>query len=110
VDRKYSMRDMQYVDLAKLAKDDMREAFSMSKTMLGVAESETNRATAEAAEYVFAKYNQVPRLERISRRSTPTCSPVRGDRPGVRLREPGPGGTPSSLAPGATPASPLRRR
>jgi HK97 family phage portal protein len=65
VDRKYSMRDMQFTELRRASRETIREAFGMSKTMLGAAESETNRATAEAAEYVYAKYQITERLDRI---------------------------------------------
>lgn len=60
----YSMRDLQFAELADVKRAVIREAFGMSKTMLGLTE-DVNRATAEAAEYVFAKWFLVPRLDRI---------------------------------------------
>jgi HK97 family phage portal protein len=64
VDRKFSQRDMQFVELRHVSREIIREAFRVSKTMLGLSE-EVNRATAQAAEYVFGKWLIVPRLERI---------------------------------------------
>lgn len=60
-----SAKDLQLVEQFGVNADMIREAYGMSKTMLGVAESETNRATAETAEYVFAKYRLVERLDRM---------------------------------------------
>ncbi len=64
VERSFNQRDMQFVQLREVSRDIIREAFGMSKTMLGQTE-DVNRATAEAAEYVFARYQLVSRLERI---------------------------------------------
>lgn len=58
-------KDMQLVEQFGVNRDIVLEAYGMSKTMLGVAESETNRATAETAEYVFSKYQLVERLDRL---------------------------------------------
>lgn len=60
-----SAKDLQLVEQFGINADMIREAYGVSKTMLGVAESETNRATAETAEYVFAKYRLVERLDKI---------------------------------------------
>jgi len=64
VDRKFSQRDMQFAELQSVSREIIREAFAMSKTMLGATEG-VNRATAEASEYVFSKYGLVPRLDRF---------------------------------------------
>ena len=64
VDRKYTQRDMQFAELRGLSREIIREAFRVSKTMLGLSE-DVNRATAQAAEYVFGKWLIVARLERI---------------------------------------------
>lgn len=64
VDRKYTQRDMQFRELRDLSREIVREAFRVSKTMLGMSE-DVNRATAQAAEYVFSKWLIVPRLERL---------------------------------------------
>lgn len=64
VSNSYSMRDMQFAELRTVSREVIREALGMSKTMLGLTE-DVNRATAEAAEFVFAKWFLVPRLDRI---------------------------------------------
>lgn len=64
VDRKYSMKDMQFVELRSASSEMIREAFGFPKPLLGSVD-DVNRANAEAAEYVFAKWLIVPRLERI---------------------------------------------
>lgn len=60
-----SAKDMQLVEQFGVNRDMVLEAYGMSKTMIGAAESETNRATAETAEYVFARYHLVDRLDKI---------------------------------------------
>jgi len=64
IDRKFSQRDMQFVELNQLGREIIREAFGISKFMLGLVD-DVNRATAEASEYTFAKNMTVPRLNRI---------------------------------------------
>jgi HK97 family phage portal protein len=64
VSNTYSMRDLQFAELADVKRAVIREAFGISKTMLGLTE-DVNRATAEAAEFVFGKWVLVPRLDRI---------------------------------------------
>jgi HK97 family phage portal protein len=63
-DRKFSMRDMQFTELRSVSREIIREAFGFPKPMLG-ATDDVNRANAEAAEVVFARWLMVPRLERI---------------------------------------------
>lgn len=64
VDRKYSMRDMQFVELARVGDDKLFVAFGVSKTMLGLTEG-ANRAIAESGKVMFAEYVTVPRLDRL---------------------------------------------
>lgn len=64
VDRKYSMKDMQFTELRTTTSEIIREAFGFPKPLLGTVD-DVNRANAEAAEYVFAQWLIVPRLERI---------------------------------------------
>jgi HK97 family phage portal protein len=64
VERKFSMRDMQFTELRKASREVIREAFGFPKPMLG-ATDDVNRANAEAAEVVFSRWLVVPRLERI---------------------------------------------
>ncbi|MFB7440245.1 phage portal protein [Streptomyces mirabilis] len=64
VDRKYSMRDMQFTELRDVAREIIREAFGMPKPMLGAVD-DVNRANAEAAGFVFAEWLIKPRLKRV---------------------------------------------
>lgn len=64
VDRKYSNRDMQFVELRGATTATVREAFGMPKFAVGDVE-DVNRATAEASKAWFAEQLTVPRLERI---------------------------------------------
>lgn len=64
VDRKYTMKDMQFAELSSLSDDKIRLAFGYPKAMLGSTE-DVNRANAEAGEYLFARWLIVPRLDRI---------------------------------------------
>ncbi len=64
VDRKYTMKDMQFAELRTSSSEIIREAFGFPKPLLGSVD-DVNRANAEAAEYVFAKWLIVPRLDRI---------------------------------------------
>jgi HK97 family phage portal protein len=64
VERKYSMRDMQFAELAKVGDDKLFIAYGISKAMLGVTE-DVNRANAEAGKAMFAEYLTVPRLDRF---------------------------------------------
>lgn len=64
VDRRYTNREMEFNAGREMIREIIMEAYGISKTMLGRSE-DVNRATAEAAEYVFGKYLMVPRLERI---------------------------------------------
>lgn len=59
----FSMRDMQFVELRNVTRDTIMEAFGIDRHMLGITE-DVNRANAEAAEVVFARYLTVSRLER----------------------------------------------
>jgi HK97 family phage portal protein len=62
-DTQFSARDMQFTEMRKTTREDIREAFGISKTMLGQTE-EVNRATAEAAIMVFRRDKLKPRLTR----------------------------------------------
>ncbi len=64
VDRKYSMRDMQFTELRKLTSDMILEAFGVHKHIVGRTE-DVNRANAEAASEFFAEWLVIPRLERM---------------------------------------------
>jgi len=64
VDRKFSMKDMEFTALRQASSETIREAFGFPKPLLGSVD-DVNRANAEAAEYVFAQWLIKPRLERI---------------------------------------------
>ena len=58
-------KDMDFQNLAETTRDRILAGFRVSKTILGTAESDTNRATAETADYVFSKRTINPKLELI---------------------------------------------
>jgi HK97 family phage portal protein len=59
-----TMRDMQFVELRHVSTEQVRMAYRYPKPMLGTVE-DVNRANAEAAEVVYARWLMVDRLERI---------------------------------------------
>ena len=65
VDRRYTMQDMAFPELAMLNQEKIREAFGFPKAMLGGTE-DVNKAVMEASERMFAKWLLVPRLDRIA--------------------------------------------
>jgi HK97 family phage portal protein len=64
IERKYSMKDMQFVQLREVSRDVLREAWGIHKSMLGNAD-DVNRANAQTAEEVFGRWKVLPRLNRI---------------------------------------------
>lgn len=64
VDRSYSQRDMQFAELRNVSREVIREAYHFPKPMLGAVD-DVNRANAEAAEVVFARWLVKPALERM---------------------------------------------
>lgn len=56
--------DMDFVSLREVSRDTIREAFGFPKPLLGASDN-VNRANADAAETMYARWVQVPRLERI---------------------------------------------
>jgi HK97 family phage portal protein len=63
VDRKFSMRDMQFRELRDVPRELIREAFGYPKPMLGSTD-DVNRAVALAAKDIFADWLITPRLTR----------------------------------------------
>ena len=63
VDRKFTMRDMEFSELAELSREDIREAFGYPKGMTGATE-DVNKAVADANERMFGRYLLRPRLDR----------------------------------------------
>lgn len=64
VDRKYTMKDMAFVDLADMSREDIREAFGYPKGMTGATE-DVNKAVADANERMFGRYLLRPRLNKL---------------------------------------------
>ena len=54
---------MQFEQLRRFSRETFRQAYGFPKPLLGDVE-DVNRANAEAAEIVFARWLQVPRLNR----------------------------------------------
>lgn len=63
-ERSYSMRDMQFEQLRRFSREQIRNAWGFPKALLGDVE-DVNRANAEAATVVFANWLVVPRLNRM---------------------------------------------
>lgn len=59
----YSMKDMEFSALRNLGRDQIMEAFGVSRATMGITEG-VNFAAAKAADLQFAKLITVPRLER----------------------------------------------
>jgi HK97 family phage portal protein len=60
-----SPKDMDFKNLSEDMRDRILALFGVSKTILGTAESDTNRATAETADYVFSKRVVKPHMQLI---------------------------------------------
>jgi HK97 family phage portal protein len=58
-------KDMDFGTLAEATRDRILAGYRVSKTILGTAESDTNRATAETADYVFSKRTIKPKVELV---------------------------------------------
>jgi HK97 family phage portal protein len=77
VDRKYTQRDMSFVQLREMNRDLMMLAFGFPRPLLGIT-TDVNRANAEAAEVVFARWLLRPRLERIKQALNEKLLPLFG--------------------------------
>lgn len=64
IDVKYTQKDMEFPELRRVTREEIREAFAMHGQILGLSEN-VNRANAEAGEYGFGKRHLLPRAERI---------------------------------------------
>lgn len=58
-------KDMDFANLQDKMRDKILAGFRVPKTILGTAESETNRATAETANYVFSERTIKPKMNLI---------------------------------------------
>ncbi|PRY35351.1 phage portal protein [Umezawaea tangerina] len=63
VDRKYTNRDMQLVEVRRVSRDTVMEAWGIHKISLGISD-DVNKANAIAGKLLFAEDLTVPRLER----------------------------------------------
>lgn len=63
VDRKYTMREMQFAEVAAVAEAKTQVAFGFPDFMLGKVK-DVNRASAEASDAMFGKWLVTPRLDR----------------------------------------------
>jgi HK97 family phage portal protein len=63
-DRKYTRKDMEFVEGLNLTSEAIRTAWGFPKPLLGAVD-DVNRANADAADTVFARWLVKPRLERI---------------------------------------------
>lgn len=78
VDRKYTMKDMAFVDLADMSREDIREAFGYPKGMTGATE-DVNKAVADANERMFGRYLLRPRLGKFRSAFNNYLLPLFGD-------------------------------
>lgn len=57
-----SHKDMEFTELRKANRDNIYQAFCLPPEIMGVVEN-SNRATAEAADFLYAKNGKLPRLQ-----------------------------------------------
>lgn len=62
----WNMKDMDFQNLQMVMRDRILAGFRVPKTILGTAESETNRATADTAKYIFAERTLKPKMNLIT--------------------------------------------
>jgi HK97 family phage portal protein len=60
----FTQNDMQFLELRGFTEDKIREAYGVSKAMLGVVD-DVNRANNEAQQASFSEYKLKPRLEKL---------------------------------------------
>lgn len=77
VDRKYTMDDMQFVELREASRETIREAFGFPKAMTG-ATDDVNKANAYAGEVMFARWMTKPRLLRTKEALNTILLPMYG--------------------------------
>lgn len=78
VERRYSMRDMAFPELAEISREDIREAFGYPKGMTGATE-DVNKAVADANERMFGRYLVRPRLAKLRSALNNQLLPMFGD-------------------------------
>jgi len=72
-------KDMDFANLQQVMRDKILAGFRVPKTILGGSESETNRATAETSNYVFAARTIKPKMEMIVQQLNEFLVPRYGD-------------------------------
>jgi len=85
-----TMKDMGFKELLEMTRDRILAGFRVSKTILGTAESDTNRATAETADYVFAKRTIKPKMQMICSTLNEFLAPRYGDNIYISFKDPTP--------------------
>ncbi len=85
-----SMKDMDFSKLLDMTRDRILAGFRVSKTILGTAESDTNRATAETADYVFSKRTIKPKMQLICSYLNEFLAPRYGDNVYISFQDPTP--------------------
>jgi len=74
-----SPKDMDFATLQDVMANKIRSGFRVSRTILGSSEAETNRATAETANYVFGARTLKPKCELIAQYLNEFLVPRYGD-------------------------------
>lgn len=72
-------KDMDFATLQEVMRDKILAGFRVPKTILGGSESETNRATAETADYVFIARTIKPKVEMLVQQLNEFLVPRYGD-------------------------------
>ena len=72
-------KDMDFANLQQVMRDKILAGFRVPKTILGGSESETNRATAETSNYIFAARTIKPKMEMIVQQLNEFLVPRYGD-------------------------------
>lgn len=78
VERKFSMKDIAFPELAELGRADILEAFGYPKAMTGAVE-DVNKASADAQERMFGRYLLRPRLNTLKDALNTGLLPLFGD-------------------------------
>lgn len=72
-------KDMDFANMQTVMREKILSGFRVPKTILGSSESETNRATAETANYVFAARTIKPKMELLVQQLNEFLVPRFGD-------------------------------
>lgn len=78
VDRKFTQRDMEFVETRGATREIIREAYAIHGHTLGLSQ-DINRANAEAADTTFARWQVKPRCGRIKQALNFDFLPLFGD-------------------------------